>query len=145
MPSDLEIGSGLVEGRGGVATVLVRFGAGVEPAIPAPLVHINRDADTARDRSDMHVSVIDVPAIGAFRVSATGEGGHGPFKRDDRCRAIGPEGITIPPGSSAAFRGLERLRHWRIISLTEVLHWSTEFSLNNGAGVPVLFGELRNV
>jgi hypothetical protein len=38
-----------------------------------------RDADADRYRADMHVAEIDVPAVLAFRVAATGEGGHAPM------------------------------------------------------------------
>jgi hypothetical protein len=39
-----------------------------------------RLADTARDRADMHVAEIDVPAVLAFGISAAGECRHTPIE-----------------------------------------------------------------
>jgi hypothetical protein len=39
-----------------------------------------RNADADRYRADVHVAVIDVPAIGTLGVAAAGEGGHAPHQ-----------------------------------------------------------------
>jgi hypothetical protein len=57
-------------------------------AVPTPLVDINGHAGADRNRSDMHVTVVDVPAIGAFGVPATGESGHALLKRGRAARTI---------------------------------------------------------
>jgi hypothetical protein len=48
----------------------------VEAALPAPLVDVDPDAGTGRDRPDVHATAIDVPAVGAIGRAAAGEGGH---------------------------------------------------------------------
>jgi hypothetical protein len=42
-----------------------------------------RDAGAERERADVHVAVVDVPAfLAGVMVAAAGEGGHTPLKRD---------------------------------------------------------------
>jgi hypothetical protein len=45
------------------------------------LLSVNRKARLNRDRADLNVTEIDVPAIGAFGVSAAGEFGQALLKR----------------------------------------------------------------
>ena len=40
-----------------------------------------RTADADRDRGDVHVAVIDVPAVGAFGIASAGELGYAALKR----------------------------------------------------------------
>jgi hypothetical protein len=40
------------------------------------MVLVMRDAGAHRDHPDMHVTIIDVPTVLAFRIAAAGEGGH---------------------------------------------------------------------
>ena len=55
--------------------------------------------DRKRDRADVHVTVIDVPAVRAFGISAAGEGGHAPLKRaavvDDKPLQIAANGRQL--------------------------------------------------
>jgi hypothetical protein len=37
-----------------------------------------RTANSARDRAGVDIAIIDVPAVRAFEIASTGEGGHGP-------------------------------------------------------------------
>jgi hypothetical protein len=52
----------------------------IEAAVPSPLIFVDRDARTDRDRPDAGVAVIDVPAILIVGGAAAGEFGHGPIK-----------------------------------------------------------------
>ena len=80
LPSRLEVGPRLVEGGRSAGRALARVRSRIEAAAPAPTRLIMRDAGADRNRADLHVSVIDVPAFLAsiFR-SAAGKGGHAPM------------------------------------------------------------------
>ena len=67
----LEIEPSLVEGGGRSVRVFAR----IEAAGPAPCNFVARNADAPCDRADLHIA-IDVPAVRAFGVAATGEGVH---------------------------------------------------------------------
>jgi hypothetical protein len=71
----------LVEGFGGAAGVFAGMTAGVETAAPFKWVGVVRVACSARESADMHVPVIDVPAVLAFGITVAGEDGHEPLKR----------------------------------------------------------------
>jgi hypothetical protein len=49
--------------------------------LPLPGFLVAWLANTARDRANVNVAEIDVPAILAFGISAAGEGGHALLKR----------------------------------------------------------------
>jgi hypothetical protein len=76
-PGRSEINPACLKVSRGAGRFLSGFRSGVEAATPFPLVDVNRAAGAARNRSDMHIAVIDVPAILAFGITAAGEGGHG--------------------------------------------------------------------
>ena len=60
------------------SVMLAWIQARIEAALPFPLVDVVRAARAARDRADVDVAAIDVPAVLAFRISAAGEHGHDP-------------------------------------------------------------------
>ncbi len=54
-----------------------RMRARIEAAVPAPRVLVVRNANADRNRTDVHVAEINVPAFMAVVCgSAAGEGGH---------------------------------------------------------------------
>jgi hypothetical protein len=55
-----------------------------EPVGPLVLLRMHRHAWLDRDRTDLNVTIVNVPSVGAFRVRAADEGGHGPLKRGRR-------------------------------------------------------------
>ena len=57
--------------------------ARIEPAHPFPWIFVMGNAAAHRDSADLHVAVIDVPAVAAFWIAAAGEGGHALLKRED--------------------------------------------------------------
>jgi hypothetical protein len=80
-PCCLEVRARLVKGGGRAVKVLAWFTARVEAASPTPRVLMMRNASANRDRADVDVTEIDVPAIGALGIAAAGELGHAPLKR----------------------------------------------------------------
>jgi hypothetical protein len=82
--SAIEGGAGLLEIWRCAATLLARSAAGIETAQPLPLGLSVRVADAFDDGADMDITEIDLPAVGAVRVLASGEIGHG---RSNRGRA----------------------------------------------------------
>ncbi len=62
-PSLFEIGAGLVKGLGGAAAALRGMAARIEATGPGPWIFVMRGASADCDRTDAHVSVIDVPAF----------------------------------------------------------------------------------
>jgi len=70
----------------------------IEADIPAPLPGVSRQPRLDRDRSDLNVTVKDVPAVGAFGVRTAGEGGHALLKRG----LAGFGKLSIGGGRSAA-------------------------------------------
>jgi hypothetical protein len=56
----------LFEGHCRVFNMEAMVGRQVKAALPAPLIDIDRDTSAGRNRSDVHVAVIDVPAVGAI-------------------------------------------------------------------------------
>ena len=62
----------------------------MEPALPSPRIGTKGVADAPRDRPNVNVAVVDVPAIWPFGVASAGELGHDLLKR----RPAGQE--TLP-------------------------------------------------
>jgi hypothetical protein len=87
-PCFLEIGARPVERLGRSMSVLAWMAARIKAGIPFPRIGITRIAGAPANRADLHVAVIDVPAIGAFGIAAEGEGGHGPLNRRRGALAI---------------------------------------------------------
>ena len=56
-PSGLEVGPGLVEGRGRAGGALTGVSARIEPARPAPRGLVARDPDALADRADPDVAI----------------------------------------------------------------------------------------
>src|SRR6266436_3590837 len=82
LPRGFEVGTGLVEGGSGAALVFARMRPGIEAAMPLPRILIMRDAAADRDRSGVHIPVVDVAAfLAGVSRSAAGELGHAPLKR----------------------------------------------------------------
>jgi hypothetical protein len=52
--------------------MLSRLAAWIEAALPLPLIYIEWDASAYRHRAHIHITVIDVPAVGSLGISATG-------------------------------------------------------------------------
>jgi hypothetical protein len=75
-PDGFEVHAGECEIDRRAVLVPAGFDARIEAATPLPLIDVDRAAGAARDRADMHVAVIDVPAAGAFGISAAGKGGY---------------------------------------------------------------------
>jgi hypothetical protein len=67
--------------------IVARLHTWIEPATPFPLFDVDRAAGAARDRADLDVTIVDVPAILALRVASAGEGGHRPSFRRSTARA----------------------------------------------------------
>ena len=65
-PCDFELGARLLERLCRAVAVPATVGWGVEAALPAPLVDIDRHAGAGGDRPDANIAVIDVPAVGAI-------------------------------------------------------------------------------
>ena len=78
-PVGLEADAGLVKSRRRTAGAFAGLAARIEAASPAPRIFIVPDAGAVRDRADMDVAVIDVPAVLAFGIAAASEGGHTPM------------------------------------------------------------------
>ena len=73
-PRGLEVGPRLLKRLGGA--VVMR--AGIEPATPAPLIDVGKDAGADPNRADLNVAIENLPAfgVGVFRAAA-GEDEHG--------------------------------------------------------------------
>jgi hypothetical protein len=81
-PRAPEISTGLLEGRGGVGLMFTRMRSRIETAAPFPLIGVMRIAAADRDRADMHIPVVDVPAfLSVVCGSAAGEFWHAALKR----------------------------------------------------------------
>jgi hypothetical protein len=80
-PCGFEGGPRLIEARRSVFDMPAAMRQRVEAALPAPLVNIDRHAGAERDRTDLHIAIVDVPAIRTFGGAAAGEGGHSLLKR----------------------------------------------------------------
>jgi hypothetical protein len=92
----------------------------IEADVPSPLRSCDRQTRLDRDRADMNITIVDVPAIGTFGVRAAGEGGHGPLKRGGR-RAANFQSLVIGKAHE-----LQRLVVWktqRRFALTVVAPW----------------------
>jgi hypothetical protein len=88
-PGGLEVGPGLIEGRGRAGGALTGVTARIEPAGPAPKGLIARDTDTLGNRADAHVAIEYLPAfLAGISRSAAGELGHAPLKRSPTAQAI---------------------------------------------------------
>jgi hypothetical protein len=90
--------------------MFARLRSGVKAAPPAPLIDVNRAPDAPRDRADVNIAEIDVPAVLAFGVSAAGKFGHGLSKRTAGPRATAHmrPGMGVPLPSRYAFSWFER-------------------------------------
>src|ERR1700730_16531069 len=71
-PSVLEIGAGLVEGGGRAILLLARMRPGIETATPSPRIFVMRNAAADRDRTGVHIPLVNVPAFlgGVSRTAA---------------------------------------------------------------------------
>ena len=85
----------MVEGGGCAAALFVRGGPRIEAAQPLLSFLVVGLANTARDRANVNVAEIDVPAVLAFGIPAAGEGGHGLLKRS-RDGGGKPRGLVVP-------------------------------------------------
>jgi hypothetical protein len=77
-PGGFKTGAAVCEVDSGAVPVPLRFHAGIEAAFPFPLIDVRRAAHAPRDRTDMDIAVIGVPAVLAFGIAVAGEGGHRP-------------------------------------------------------------------
>src|SRR5437899_574959 len=68
-PCHFKVSARFVERRRGPARLLAWVGPGIEAAPPFPRVLVIRLAYTARDRADVHVTEIDVPAVLALGIA----------------------------------------------------------------------------
>jgi len=57
------------------ALALSRPSTRVKSATPLPLIFVDPAARASRDSTYAHVTVMDVPTVGAFGIAAAGEGG----------------------------------------------------------------------
>jgi hypothetical protein len=55
------------------APILARLHARVKARVPPELLVVDRAAGAARNRADLHIAVIDVPAVLALGIAAAGE------------------------------------------------------------------------
>jgi hypothetical protein len=76
LPGGIKIGARQVEGLGRAVPVFPDLGPRVEAEDSAPLIDVDRSAGADRDRADMDVAVIEVPAVRALGIAAASEGGH---------------------------------------------------------------------
>jgi hypothetical protein len=76
--SELEVGACSVENQRGAADLFTGIGARIEAALPLPAFKRTGVAHAAGDGADVNVAEIDVPAVGAFGISAAGEFGQSP-------------------------------------------------------------------
>jgi hypothetical protein len=89
LPCGLKVGARQVEGLSRAIPILPDLGSRVEAEDPAPLINIDRSAGAERDRADMDIAVVDVPAfLAGVSRSATGELGHAALKRGLSGRAL---------------------------------------------------------
>jgi hypothetical protein len=51
-------------------------GRRVKAALLAPLIDVDRDTSTDRDRADADIAIVDVPTVGSLRRSTADEFGH---------------------------------------------------------------------
>src|ERR1700736_6068246 len=73
--------------------MLARLTAGIETARPSPWVFVMRNAGADRDRADVDIAIVDMPAfLAGIRRSAAGERGHAPLKRNLISPANRPRG-----------------------------------------------------
>jgi hypothetical protein len=55
--------------------------ARIKAAGPAPRIFVMWNPGSERNRADVNIAVIDVPAVVAFGIATAGEGGHALLKR----------------------------------------------------------------
>jgi hypothetical protein len=67
-PGGFEISPCLFEGFGRALDLLAVVRRRIKATVPTPLVDVNRHASPDRDRSDMHIAIVDVPAFLAFGI-----------------------------------------------------------------------------
>lgn len=79
LPREREVSPRLIERGCGAIPEFAGPASRIETADPGPLLTMVWDADPARDRADMDVAVVDMPAILAFAITAAGELGHAPI------------------------------------------------------------------
>jgi hypothetical protein len=77
-PRDFELSTPSEEIWRRTAPVLAGLRSWIEAARSSPLINVDRNASALGNRADMHVTVIDVPAVWTFRIATAGEGEHPP-------------------------------------------------------------------
>jgi hypothetical protein len=60
------------------ARILTRLHARVKAGVPPEMLDVDLAAGAARNRADLHIAVIDVPAVLALGIAAAGEMRPGP-------------------------------------------------------------------
>jgi hypothetical protein len=79
----------------------------VKSAQPLPLRGGARIPDAARDRADVHIAEIDLPAVGAVSGKLAGQGGHAPIKaRPGHARKLS---VPCPSSQSITLKTIPRL------------------------------------
>jgi hypothetical protein len=76
LPRAFKIASRLFERRCRVFAVPAMVGRRVKAALLAPLIDVDRDTSTDRDRADADIAIVDVPTVGSLRRSTADEFGH---------------------------------------------------------------------
>jgi hypothetical protein len=92
-PCLLKAGAGLVQARCGATAAFARVGSRIETAAPFPGIGVVGISGAPRKRADMHVAVIDVPAVVALGISSPGELRHQKLNRalasQANCQRVG--------------------------------------------------------
>ena len=81
--------------------VLAGFLTGIETAGPFPAFDRSRIAEAPRDGADVNVTEVDVPAVVAFWITASGQDWHGAIEARQR---LSGNALRIGSGSVAATR-----------------------------------------
>jgi hypothetical protein len=105
-PRALEVGTGFVECWRRTAGAFPRMTARIEAAVPLPGIGMDGISDTYGNGADVHVAVINVPAIGTLGITAAGECGHSLTTSsgkgcDCRRRTASRYRLRLEPGSDA--------------------------------------------
>jgi hypothetical protein len=73
LPGCFEVSARMIEVYRCTAPILTRLYARVKAGVPPELLVVDRAAGAARNRADLHIAVIDVPAVLALRIAAAGK------------------------------------------------------------------------